>query len=263
MTARTKPTVIIGAGPYGLSIAAHLQARGRPVRIFGDVMGSWRHRMPAGMFLKSTPWASSIGAPGPGLTLADFEAAHGLPRLRDDEVVPLEQFIRYGDWFAGHLRPGAEPSMVRSIEARGDGFGVRLDTGEDIEAESVVVANGLAEFAYVPAELAAIAPDGPSRTGLVSHSSHHDQLGEFAGRRVVVVGAGQSALESAALLHESGADVELVAREPVRFGDAPADPGRQARSLRPAPGRRSVPHGGFIRSATCQAPSDICPSAPG
>ena len=92
MTTTVRPAVIVGAGPYGLSIASHLQARGVPTRIFGEVMGSWRRRMPVGMCLKSTPWASSLSAPGPGFTLADFQAARGIPQLRDDEVVPVEQF---------------------------------------------------------------------------------------------------------------------------------------------------------------------------
>jgi FAD-dependent urate hydroxylase len=235
MTASARPAVIVGAGPYGLSIAAHLRARGVPARIFGEVMGSWRHRMPAGMCLKSTPWASSLSAPGPGFTLADFQAAQGIPRLRDDEVVPVEQFISYGEWFAERLEPAVEPATVRRVERRGDGFLVSLDTGEDIEAGSVVAANGLAGFAYVPAELAAADPDGPSPVSLVSHSSQHHQLAAFAGRQVAVIGAGQSALETAALLHEAGAGVELIAREPVRFGDPPADPGRQARRLLPTP----------------------------
>ena len=235
MTTTVRPAVIIGAGPYGLSIASHLQARGVPTRIFGEIMGSWRLRMPAGMCLKSTPWASSLSAPDPGFTLADFQAATGLPQLRDDEVVPVEQFIRYGEWFAGQLEPAVEPAAVRRIERRGDGFGVTLDTGEDIEAGSVVAAHGLAGFAHVPAELAAASPDGPSPAGLVSHSSQHHQLAAFAGRQVAVIGAGQSALESAALLHEAGAGVQLIAREPVRFGDAPADPDRQASRLLPEP----------------------------
>ena len=235
MTTTVRPAVIIGAGPYGLSIASHLQARGVPTRIFGEIMGSWRLRMPAGMCLKSTPWASSLSAPDPGFTLADFQAATGLPQLRDDEVVPVEQFIRYGEWFAGQLEPAVEPAAVRRIERRGDGLGVTLDTGEDIEAGSVVAAHGLAGFAHVPAELAAASPDGPSPAGLVSHSSQHHQLAAFAGRQVAVIGAGQSALESAALLHEAGAGVQLIAREPVRFGDPPADPDRQASRLRPEP----------------------------
>jgi cation diffusion facilitator CzcD-associated flavoprotein CzcO len=225
-TVRTRDltNVIVGAGPYGLSIAAHLQARGVPVRIFGDVMASWRNMMPAGMCLKSAPWASSLGAPRSGLTLADFESATGIPQLRENQVVPVEQFIRYGEWFAGQLSPRVETGIVRQIDQRGSGFLVSLDRGEVIEARSVVMANGLTGFAHVPDRLAALSSGVPSAAGLVSHSSHHHQMATLAGREVAVIGAGQSALEGAALLHEAGASVRLVARGAVRFGDPPADP---------------------------------------
>jgi lysine/ornithine N-monooxygenase len=221
MKSSMKPTVIVGAGPYGISAAAHLEAREVPVRIFGEVMGSWRTRMPAGMCLKSTPWMSSLSAPRPGLTLSDFENAHGLPQLSGNEIVPVEQFIQYGDWFAGQLGSPVENDRVARVDRRGAGFLVQLSTGEQIEAGSVVVASGLAGFARVPAGLAAVSPEGPSRDGLISHSSQHHQLARFSGQRIAVIGAGQSALESAALLHESGAQVELIARRPVRFGELP------------------------------------------
>jgi FAD-dependent urate hydroxylase len=225
-------TVIIGAGPYGLSVAAHLQARGAPVRIFGEVMDSWRNRMPAGMCLKSTPWMSSLSAPGSGFTLADFEAATHIPQLHGNDVLGVEEFIDYGDWFASQLDPQAEAARVERVDRRGDGFLVSLSTGEQVAAGSVVVASGLAGFARVPAELAGAAPAGPSRDGLISHSSQHHQLARFSGRQVAVVGAGQSALESAALLNEAGAEVALIARQPVRFGAAPAGPdGRHGRPL--------------------------------
>jgi cation diffusion facilitator CzcD-associated flavoprotein CzcO len=222
--------VIVGAGPYGLSVASHLQARGLPVRIFGEVMASWRNMMPAGMCLKSAPWASSLSAPRSGLTLAEFESASGIPQLREDQVVPVEQFIRYGEWFAEHLSPRAEDGIVRQVDQRGSGFLVTLDSGEVIEARSVVVANGLAGFAHVPAELSILTSGAPSAAGLLSHSSQHHQMAAFAGREVAVIGAGQSALEGAALLHEAGASVQLVARGAVRFGDPPPDP-RQAHKL--------------------------------
>ncbi|MGV9318965.1 SidA/IucD/PvdA family monooxygenase [Streptomyces sp. NPDC003660] len=74
-------------------------------------------------------------------------------------------------------------------------------------ASSVVVASGMDGFAHVPRPLAPLVPEG-----LVSHASHHADLSGFAERAVVVVGAGQSAQESAALLHEAGADAQLLAR---------------------------------------------------
>ena len=214
-------TAVIGAGPYGLSVAAHLRGRGIPVRVFGDLMSSWRSHMPVGMCLKSTGDASSLSAPAPGYTLADYCAAQGRPPLAEFDVVPIELFIQYGEWFARQLVPEVEQEHVRSIERADGGFRLTLASGEEFGARSVVVASGLTGFAYVPPELAALVPDGPSATGLVSHSSQHRGLTQFAGRDVVVIGAGQSALEGAALLHESGARVQVLARGVARFGTPP------------------------------------------
>src|SRR5450755_3849483 len=108
----SRPAVVIGAGPYGLSVAAHLRACGVPVRVFGEVMTTWRDHMPDGMFLKSTPDASSICAPAAGFTLGDFCAQAGLQPLGESEQVPVELFIRYGEWFAGQLVPGVERRRV-------------------------------------------------------------------------------------------------------------------------------------------------------
>ncbi|MFC7714160.1 hypothetical protein [Nonomuraea recticatena] len=58
--------VVVGAGPYGLSVAAHLRAAGVAVRVFGEVMASWRHPAATGMFLKSTPRATDLSTPKPG-----------------------------------------------------------------------------------------------------------------------------------------------------------------------------------------------------
>jgi hypothetical protein len=69
-----------------------------------------------------------------------------------------------------------------------------------------VVAAGIGLFGFIPREFRALPPE------LVSHASQHADLSRFADRRVAVLGSGQTALESAALLHEAGADVELIFR---------------------------------------------------
>ncbi|WP_225100502.1 FAD-dependent oxidoreductase [Streptomyces sp. CoH27] len=221
----TRPVAVIGAGPYGLSTAAHLRARGIPVRVFGDPMVSWRAHMPEGMLLKSTPAASSLDCPQPGHTLADFCAAAGIRRLvSDEDIIPVETFIAYGEWFQQQLLPGLERVRVVSVDrdARG-GFELKLDSGELFTARAVVVATGLSGLAHLPLELAGAAPDGPAATGPVSHSSQHHDLGRFAGKELIVVGAGQSALETAALAAEAGARVRVVARGRgrVAFGAPP------------------------------------------
>ncbi|MFJ5969917.1 FAD-dependent oxidoreductase [Streptomyces sp. NPDC093060] len=220
-----RPVAVIGAGPYGLSTAAHLRARGIPVRVFGDPMVSWRAHMPEGMLLKSTPAASNLDCPQPGHTLADYCDAAGVRRLvTDEDIVPVETFIAYGEWFQEKLLPDLEQVRVVSVDRdKSGGFELKLDSGEMFTARAVVVATGLSGLAHLPAELAPAAADGPAPTGPVSHSSQHHDLTRFAGKELIVVGAGQSALETAALAAEAGAHVRVVSRGRgrVAFGAPP------------------------------------------
>ncbi|MFD8213926.1 FAD-dependent oxidoreductase [Streptomyces sp. NPDC007896] len=219
------PVAVIGAGPFGLSTAAHLRARGIPVRVFGEPMVSWRDHMPEGMLLKSTPVASSLDAPQPGHTIADYCDAAGIRRLvTDEDIIPVETFIAYGEWFQQKLVPELERVRVVSVDRRGgEGFELKLDSGESFTARAVVVATGLYGLAHLPPELGGAAADGPTPTGPVSHSSQHHDLTRFSGKELIVVGAGQSALETAALAAEAGAQVRVVSRGRgrVAFGAPP------------------------------------------
>src|SRR6266540_4232812 len=69
---------IIGAGPYGVSIAAHLRSIGIDFRIFGISMHRWRAQMPIGMFLKSEGRGSSLSDPTGHHTLARYCTEEGL-----------------------------------------------------------------------------------------------------------------------------------------------------------------------------------------
>ncbi|MGW3174914.1 FAD-dependent oxidoreductase [Streptomyces sp. NPDC001153] len=248
---------MVGAGPYGLSVAAHLRAAGVPVRIFGEVMGSWRHAMATGMFLKSTPDATDLSAPEPGGRLADFRRMHGEPELTELTPIPCDVFVRYGMWFQKRYVGEVDPGRVVTVERApaGRGFLVRLDDGQELPAAAVVVATGLNGLAEIPEELRALAPEGPGPAALVSHTSHHTDLSPYAGQHVAVVGGGQSALESAALLHEAGAEVQVLVREPrVLWGTKPdlVRPWTQ-RVARPA-----SPLGtGWVLAAVCAAPGGV------
>jgi FAD-dependent urate hydroxylase len=203
-----------------------LRGRGVPVRVFGDVMSSWRLHMPTGMCLKSAPDASSLSAPTGGYTLADFCLASGIKPLAGHDIVPAELFIRYGTWFQQQIVPDVEDRRVTKLARDGAGFRLVLDDGEEFSSDVVVMASGLNGFAYVPPELTAAVggPDALSPDGLVSHSSQHHDLSVFNGKQVAVIGAGQSALESAALLHESGADARVLVRGQARWGLPPKPP---------------------------------------
>jgi pyridine nucleotide-disulfide oxidoreductase len=194
---------IIGAGPYGLALAAHLRAAGVNPRVFGSPMVFWKDQMPRGMLLRSAWDASHIGDPTNALSLNTYQATLGAPITRP---VPLEQFIDYGLWFQQHAAPDLDSRHVARLEPAQPGFILNLDDGERVHAERVVIAAGLAMFARRPEQFDGLSAD------LASHSSDHRDLARFAGQSVMVVGSGQSALESAALLYEVGADVEIVAR---------------------------------------------------
>ena len=198
---------IVGAGPYGLSLAAHLSAAGVGFRQFGLPMRLWREAMPKGMFLKSQGFASNLSDPAGTHTLEAFCATAGLPYASYGVPVPLDTFVSYGRWFQSQFAGDLEEVLVTGIAGRAGAFAVTLATGEQVPARRVVVAAGVEHFAYVPRPLSVLP------AGLCTHSSAHTDLGAFAGQEVIVVGAGQSALESAALLHEHGAGVRLVARE--------------------------------------------------
>jgi FAD-dependent urate hydroxylase len=202
----TVDVAIVGAGPYGLSVGAHLRKSGVRVRQFGSTMSLWRDAMPQGMFLKSQGFASNISDPDGTHTLAAFCRATGRPYADYGLPVPLDAFIAYGQWFAGELVPGVEDTRVTRVASTGGSFQLTLATGERVTASRVVMAAGVEHFAYVPPRLAALPASA------CTHSSAHTDLSPLRGQRVIVVGAGQSALETAALLHEQGTDVQLVMR---------------------------------------------------
>jgi Pyridine nucleotide-disulphide oxidoreductase len=194
---------LVGAGPYALSTAAFLRRIGAEVRVFGKPMGFWES-MPVRMFLRSYWSASSIADPDRSLSLDHYEASLGRPI---PSPLPLQDFVAYGQWFQRRAVPDVDTRRVtRVARARDEGFLLALDDGEPLRAHRVIVAAGIAPFAWRPPVF-----DGLDRD-LVSHSSEHRLFDEFRGLSVLVIGAGQSALESAALLHEAGAEVEVLVR---------------------------------------------------
>jgi FAD-dependent urate hydroxylase len=195
---------IIGAGPYGLSAAAYLRAAGVETRVFGEPMSFWERQMPAGMFLRSHPAASDIADPKLNLTLDAYCRQNGnhLPK-----PVPLERFVNYGHWYQRQAVPELEKRQVARIDLDPCGFRVGLADGEEFISRRVVVAAGISAFASRPAEFEGLPAE------LVSHTSQQNDLRKFKGRRVVVIGAGQSALESAALFREASVAVEVIARQ--------------------------------------------------
>ncbi len=203
---RKVPIAIIGAGPYGLSIGAHLRDRQIDHRILGRPMQFWSQVAEAAnqRYLKSFCFATNLSTPKPGYSFADFNKPRGLETF---EPCSMGNFADYGEWFQRNNVPDVEPVDVANFCQVSDGFAVTTTTGERFVAANVVVATGLACFARTPGVLKSLPRE------LLSHTADIGSFSPFKGKSVVVIGAGQSALEAAALLHEAGALPHLLVRE--------------------------------------------------
>lgn len=206
MSSRDAQVAVIGAGPYGLACTRFLREAGVDVVTFGETMRFWRERMPEGMILRSRRRSSHIADPDGALSMDAFDAERDHPR---SDPVSLAEFERYGEWYRERAVPDLDPRRVDAVVPEpGGGLTLLLEDGASMSVERVIVAAGIGPFAWRDTPLAELPQE------LVSHSSDHRTFTPFRGRSVAIVGCGQSALESAALAHEAGASVELIARAP-------------------------------------------------
>jgi hypothetical protein len=197
---------ILGAGPYGLAAAAHLRrVSGLQLRAFGVPMSFWSGHMPKGMLLRSSWEASHISDPDGAFTIDRYRSESG---NHISPPVPLERFVEYGQWFQRKNVPDLDPRKIAKIEKGAKDFQIVLEDGKSFQSHRIVIAGGIQSFARRPSQFA----DVPS--SLASHTSEQGDLRQFEDKKVIVIGSGQSALESAALLHEAGAEVEIIARGP-------------------------------------------------
>ena len=204
---------IIGAGPYGLSLAAHLRARGLKYRIFGEAMRFWLN-MPIGVNLKSLAFATNIAVPKSGYSFPNWCRQHG---LEDFEPCTMQSFSAYGLEMQKRFVPDVEEVLVTNVSLQSGGFELALSSGERLHSRKVVVCTGLSGLAQIPGVLRELGPDRMRHTFDISDYS------EFRNKTVAVIGAGASAIEAAALVHEAGGYSEIFVRgqEAVFHGRTP------------------------------------------
>jgi len=157
------------------------------------------------MRLRSNLSATNMVEPEGPLSLHSYMQEMGEPF---GHPVSLRRFVDYGLWVQRNGVPDLDRRSVTALDRTNGGFALALSDGERCTARRVVLACGIAPFQHIPAGF-----DHLPRS-LVSHTGHHDDMAAFAGRRVVVVGAGQSAFESAVLMNERDAEVEVLVRGP-------------------------------------------------
>jgi thioredoxin reductase len=204
-----RTAVVIGAGPYGLSAAAHIKSKNIQTLVFGKPMEFWRS-MPPEMYLKSSWSALNISDPAGKYSLNRYAKSFGIAQ---QEPVPLQIFLQYGYWFQQQVVPDVDQTYVQFLTQDGKGFHLDLADGRSIKASVVIVAAGISSFANIP-DFASHLP-----LALASHNQTHKDFLHFKQKKVVVVGSGQSALEAAALLYEADASVEIIARGPLIWID--------------------------------------------
>ena len=201
-------TAVVGAGPFGLSVAAHASLHGS-ARTFGEPMRTWRRLMPPDMLLRSDWEHTNLSAPRQAGTLEAWVQSGEAERL---EPLPLQHFLGYADWFQRRFVPESDPNDVAGIRLADGGVRVSTSAGDEVQARTAVLALGVTPFPRVPPALAR--SDDP-RVRVVLERSGYDDL---AGKRVAVIGAGNNGVESALLaLRAQAASVELIVRSRVRW----------------------------------------------
>ncbi len=209
MDVRASEVLIIGAGPYGLSISTHLRGRGIDHLIVGRPMDTWRTHMPAGMYLKSETLGTDMSCPQNGYDLPGYARSEGIEGIGRGKPLPLERFLDYSDWYIKQLVPDVSDVTATEFKAADGGFrpsplparGGCGREGRDRDRRPAAFLHPGRGCQSLPSDL-------------VSHTADHRHFDQFRGRRVAIVGAGSSALETAALVHEAGGEPHLVVRCP-------------------------------------------------
>jgi FAD-dependent urate hydroxylase len=196
--------IIIGSGPFGISLGAHAVASNLQYKLFGYPMDFWKNQMPQDMFIRTPHEFVSFSDPKDELTIQQYSEETGTQLATP---LPRPIFVDYANWFAQRAGIEFTTQLITKVEHKDGHYEVTSDNGKIYTTKNVIVATGVEHYKYLPDFLI----EFPSN--LVTHTSGYTSFSQFKGKKVVVLGSGQSAWEAAGLLHREGADVELVYRK--------------------------------------------------
>lgn len=197
--------LIIGAGPFGLALAAQAAHDRVEHVIVGRPMEFWRKNMPKGMLLRSAcDWHLD---PQNVHTIEAYLQEQG-KAASDVEPLSLDFYLSYVDWFQKQKNIEPREVYVERLDHDGDGFAATTTDGHVINARRVVIAPGFKHFPNVPEELRAKLPS-------FEHTCDFTDFSDARNKRYLIIGGRQSAYEWSALLLEAGAAaVHLSHRHP-------------------------------------------------
>ncbi|MEH7246876.1 NAD(P)-binding domain-containing protein [Neobacillus niacini] len=199
---------IVGAGPYGISLAAHAAKAGLRYRVFGYPMDFWQFKMPPNMFIRTMLEYTNLSDPEERCTLKEFQKEKG---LRLSYPIPRSVFVEYGKWFIEKLNLSIEKVYISHVRKEHGFFVLETENRNTVEAKNVIIAVGLTNSRYIPRDLAHVPKE------YLSHTGDFTVFEQFRNQHVAVIGGGQSAWEASALLHQAHARVELIYRRPRRL----------------------------------------------
>jgi FAD-dependent urate hydroxylase len=197
---------IVGAGPFGLSVAAWLDDL--QTRVFGVPMQTWQTLMPPDMLMRSAWEETSLSARGERGSIDEWITTSESAK---QEPIPLALFLEYAEWFREQFVPVHDTANVEHIESSAARYRLRTTRGDEFDAQTVVIAVGVTPFPFTPALFER------ALGSRVEHAVARRDFAELNGGRVLVVGAGQAGLETAALAADAGAEVEVLARSRVNW----------------------------------------------
>lgn len=191
--------LIIGAGPAGLAVAGRMRKEGINFEIFEsseNIANRWHHHYDR-------------------LLLHTVKQLSNLPHLEFPSdyptYVPRKKLVEYYEGYAKkfNIQPHFKEEVI-SIKKAAEGWQTISKTGKEIHSKNVIIASGINRIPHIPTF-----KNQESFSGHIIHSIDYKNAKPFLGKKVLVIGMGNTGAELALDLSEHDIDVSLAVRSPI------------------------------------------------
>jgi len=209
------PVLVVGQGPYGLSLANYLDNQGQDFKIIGKPMELWRNHTFTDASLRSDMATSEIAHPDQAYSIQIFRESEGSQSGDSSERITVEEYRRYIDWVFEQISYPRQEDYVKKLFKHEDHFIAVLESGGQIKAKRVVIATGVAHHLNIPQEF--------KRASDVIHAYQVKKIESLKKKKVLVVGAGQSAAEAIEVCRKNDNAVDWYSRKEPKYYSEPLD----------------------------------------